>query len=56
MRARGALLTFRSDVVDPPATVVMDTEKYENYYLISQATERVIFFHADDLLSAHVYL
>ena len=56
MRPRGAILTFSSDVVDPPATLLMGTDRYENDHLISQATERVVFFHVDELPSAHVYL
>ena len=50
------VLTFTSSVVDPPATFIMGSDKNENDYLISQATDRVIFFHVDDLPSAHVYL
>ena len=56
MWPRGALLTFYSTVVDPPAILLMGTDKYENDHLISQATERVLFFHVDNLPSAHVYL
>ena len=56
MRPRGSLLTFSSTVVDPPATLLMGTDKYENDHLISQASERFVFFHVDNLPSAHVYL
>ena len=50
------VLTFSSSVVDPPATFIMGSDKHENDHLISQATDRVIFFHVDDMPSAHVYL
>lgn len=56
LRPRGALLTFRSDVVHPPATLLMGTDKEENDHLLAQATESVVFFHVDNLPSAHVYL
>ncbi|KAK8376032.1 hypothetical protein O3P69_008622 [Scylla paramamosain] len=56
LRPRGAVLTFSSAVVDPPATLVMGTDKHENDHLLTQATDRVVFFHVDDLPSAHVYL
>ncbi|XP_050723187.1 coiled-coil domain-containing protein 25-like [Eriocheir sinensis] len=50
------LFAFLSDVVDPPATLVMGADKHENDSLTAQATERVLFFHVDALPSAHVYL
>ncbi|KAK8376118.1 hypothetical protein O3P69_008684 [Scylla paramamosain] len=56
LRPRGAVLILRSAVVDPPATLVMGTDKHENDHLLTQATDRVVFFHVDDLPSAHVYL
>ncbi|KAK8375790.1 hypothetical protein O3P69_008499 [Scylla paramamosain] len=56
LRPRGAVLTFLSAVVDPPAILIMGTDKQENDHLLTQATDRVVFFHVDDLPSAHVYL
>ncbi|KAK8371938.1 hypothetical protein O3P69_019097 [Scylla paramamosain] len=34
----------------------MGTNKHETDHLLTQATDRVVFFHMDDLPSAHVYL
>ncbi|KAG0697398.1 Coiled-coil domain-containing protein 25 [Chionoecetes opilio] len=56
LRPRGAVITFRSDVVDPPATLLMGSDKHENDHLLMQATDCLVFFHVDDLPSAHVYL
>ncbi|KAK8372980.1 hypothetical protein O3P69_012601 [Scylla paramamosain] len=53
---QGAARTFHSATVDPPASLVMGTNKYETDHLLTQATDRVVFFHVDDLPSAHVYL
>ncbi|KAK8372449.1 hypothetical protein O3P69_012599 [Scylla paramamosain] len=53
---QGAARTFHSSAVDPPTTLVMGTNKHETDHLLTQATDRVVFFHMDDLPSAHVYL
>ncbi|KAK8373011.1 hypothetical protein O3P69_011734 [Scylla paramamosain] len=53
---QGTARTFHSAAVDPPASLVMGTNKHETDHLLTQATDRVVFFHMDDLPSAHVYL
>ncbi|KAJ1663600.1 Coiled-coil domain-containing protein 25 [Coemansia sp. RSA 1813] len=47
---------FTSNVVDPPATVYMGKDKYENEELIKHGWPEDVWFHADKLSSAHVYL
>lgn len=56
LRPRNALLVFRSDVVNPPATLLLSCCRHDNDHLYKQATERVVFFHVRGLPSAHVYL
>ncbi|KAG0724325.1 Coiled-coil domain-containing protein 25 [Chionoecetes opilio] len=56
LRPRGAVITFHSVVVNPPATLLMGSDKHENDHLLAQATDRLVFFHVDALPSAHVYL
>ena len=55
-RHQNMVLTFSSDVVDPPTTFVVSSDKNDNNFLILQATDHVIFFHVDDLPSARVHL
>ena len=47
---------FKSNVVDPPATLYMGKDKYENAEMLDHADPEDIWFHVDDLSSAHVYL
>lgn len=50
------VLYFTSTVVDPPATIYMGKDKFENEELLKYGLERDIWFHVDKLSSAHVYL
>ncbi|XP_040568681.1 coiled-coil domain-containing protein 25 [Lepeophtheirus salmonis] len=47
---------FTSDVVDPPVTLFMGLDKFENEYLIKWGWPEDVWFHVDKLSSAHVYL
>ncbi|KAK2465279.1 hypothetical protein APHAL10511_002633 [Amanita phalloides] len=50
------VLFFSSTVVDPPATLYMGRDKFENEDLIKYAWPQDVWFHVDKLSSAHVYL
>ncbi|GAB6023616.1 Coiled-coil domain-containing protein 25 [Chamberlinius hualienensis] len=50
------VLYFTSSVVSPPSTLFMGVDKYENEDLIKWGWPEDIWFHVDDLSSAHVYL
>ncbi|KAJ2755954.1 Coiled-coil domain-containing protein 25 [Coemansia aciculifera] len=50
------VLYFTSNVVDPPATIYMGKDKFENEDLIKHGWPEDVWFHADKLSSAHVYL
>lgn len=47
---------FKSIVVDPAATIYVGKDKVENEELIKYGWDEDIWFHADNLSSAHVYL
>ncbi|KAF3907232.1 hypothetical protein ABW20_dc0103073 [Dactylellina cionopaga] len=47
---------FTSDVVDPPAFLYVGKDKVENEELIKHGWEEDVWFHADKLSSAHIYL
>jgi len=47
---------FTSTVVDPPVTLFMGEDKYENEELIKWGWPEDVWFHVDKLSSAHVYL
>eukprot|EP00842_Homolaphlyctis_polyrhiza_P002912 jgi/Hompol1/3621/HPOL_006666-RA len=47
---------FTSNVVNPPATIYMGKDKFENEELIKYGWEEDVWFHVDKLSSAHVYL
>uniref|UniRef100_A0A1A7WEA9 Coiled-coil domain-containing protein 25 n=1 Tax=Iconisemion striatum TaxID=60296 RepID=A0A1A7WEA9_9TELE len=47
---------FTSAVVNPPFTIYMGKDKYENEGLIKYGWPEDIWFHVDKLSSAHVYL
>ncbi|KAI9500417.1 Coiled-coil domain-containing protein 25 [Coemansia spiralis] len=47
---------FTSNVVDPPATIYMGKDKFENEDLIKHGWPEDVWFHVDKLSSAHVYL
>eukprot|EP00088_Acartia_fossae_P014550 TRINITY_DN17802_c0_g1_i2.p1 TRINITY_DN17802_c0_g1~~TRINITY_DN17802_c0_g1_i2.p1 ORF type:complete len:177 (-),score=13.57 TRINITY_DN17802_c0_g1_i2:47-577(-) len=47
---------FTSNVVDPPVTLFMGRDKYENEDLIKWGWPEDVWFHVDKLSSAHVYL
>ncbi|KAJ2897579.1 Coiled-coil domain-containing protein 25 [Coemansia aciculifera] len=50
------VLYFTSNVVDPPATIYMGKDKFENEDLIKHGWPEDVWFHVDKLSSAHVYL
>ncbi|KAL0092985.1 hypothetical protein J3Q64DRAFT_1869249 [Phycomyces blakesleeanus] len=51
------VLYFKSNVVDPPVTIYMGRDKFENEDLIKYGfPEDVWYFHVDKLSSAHVYV
>lgn len=47
---------FTSNVVEPPATIYVGKDKFENEDLIKFGWEQDVWFHVDKLSSAHVYL
>ncbi|XP_060947241.1 coiled-coil domain-containing protein 25 [Limanda limanda] len=47
---------FTSAAVEPPHTIYMGKDKYENEDLIKYGWPEDIWFHVDKLSSAHVYL
>ena len=47
---------FESKVVDPPVQLYMGRDKYENEELIRWGFDEDVWFHADKLSSAHIYL
>jgi len=47
---------FTSAVVDPPVTLFMGRDKYENEDLIKYGWPEDVWFHVDKMSSAHVYL
>ncbi|XP_059088941.1 coiled-coil domain-containing protein 25-like isoform X1 [Tigriopus californicus] len=47
---------FKSTVVNPPVTLFMGLDKYENEHLIKWGWPEDVWFHVDKLSSAHVYL
>ncbi|KAF3936385.1 hypothetical protein ABW19_dt0201197 [Dactylella cylindrospora] len=47
---------FTSNVVDPPAYIYVGKDKVENEELIKHGWEEDVWFHADKLSSAHIYL
>ena len=47
---------FQSDLTDPPSLIYMGKDKFENEDLIKYGWEEDVWFHADKLSSAHVYL
>ncbi|KAJ8487269.1 hypothetical protein ONZ51_g4300 [Trametes cubensis] len=50
------VLFFTSTAVNPPATIYMGKDKFENEDLIKYAWPQDVWFHVDKLSSAHVYL
>ncbi|KAI8882570.1 DUF814-domain-containing protein [Backusella circina FSU 941] len=51
------VLYYTSNLVDPPVTIYMGKDKYENDDLIKYGfPEDIWFFHVDKLSSAHVYV
>ncbi|XP_055694291.1 coiled-coil domain-containing protein 25 [Lutzomyia longipalpis] len=47
---------FTSDVVNPPVTLFMGLDKFENEDLIKWGWPEDVWFHVDKISSAHVYL
>ncbi|CAF4939142.1 unnamed protein product [Rotaria magnacalcarata] len=47
---------FTSNVVNPPYTIYMGRDKYENNELLKYCWPEDIWFHVSKLSSAHVYL
>ncbi|XP_076634387.1 coiled-coil domain-containing protein 25 isoform X1 [Colletes latitarsis] len=47
---------FTSEVVQPPVTLFMGVDKYENENLIKWGWPEDVWFHVDKYSSAHVYL
>ncbi|KAI9010460.1 hypothetical protein CLU79DRAFT_773153 [Phycomyces nitens] len=50
------VLYFKSNVVDPPVTIYMGRDKFENEDLIKYGFPEDVWFHVDKLSSAHVYV
>ncbi|EJF55867.1 cytoplasmic protein [Dichomitus squalens LYAD-421 SS1] len=50
------VLFFTSTAHDPPVTIYMGKDKFENEDLIKYAWPQDIWFHVDKLSSAHVYI
>ncbi|KAK0175720.1 hypothetical protein PV327_009449 [Microctonus hyperodae] len=50
------VIYFKSDVVQPPVTLFMGVDKYENEDLIKWGWPEDVWFHVDKFSSAHVYL
>ncbi|KAK6443495.1 hypothetical protein LTR95_000322 [Oleoguttula sp. CCFEE 5521] len=50
------VLYFTSTAVDPPANIYVGKDKVENETLIAHGWPEDIWFHADNLSSAHIYL
>lgn len=50
------VLYFTSNVTNPPATIYMGKDKFENEDLIKYGFPEDVWFHVDKLSSAHVYL
>ena len=47
---------FTSTAVDPPAFLYVGKDKVENEDLIKFGWEEDVWFHVDNLSSAHIYL
>ncbi|KAE8366666.1 hypothetical protein BDV27DRAFT_124939 [Aspergillus caelatus] len=47
---------FTSNVVEPSAFIYVGKDKFENENLIKYGLEKDVWFHVDNLSSAHVYL
>jgi len=47
---------FESNVVDPSAFIYVGKDKVENEELIKYGWEEDVWFHVDNLSSAHIYL
>ena len=43
-------------ITDPTSTIYMGKDKFENEFLIKYAQHHDVWFHVDNLSSAHVYL
>ncbi|KAI8987981.1 hypothetical protein BDF20DRAFT_853147 [Mycotypha africana] len=50
------VLYFTSEIVDPPVTIYMGKDKFENNDLIKYGFPEDVWFHVDKLSSAHVYV
>jgi hypothetical protein len=50
------VIYLKSTVVDPPVTLFMGEDKFENEDLIKWGWPEDVWFHVDKLSSAHVYL
>lgn len=50
------VIYFKSDVENPPVTLFMGIDKHENEDLIKWGWPEDVWFHVDQLSSAHVYL
>ncbi|EGP92157.1 uncharacterized protein MYCGRDRAFT_98662 [Zymoseptoria tritici IPO323] len=50
------VLYFKSNVVDPPAFIYVGKDKVENEDLIAHGWPEDVWFHVDNLSSAHIYL
>lgn len=50
------VLQYTSTAVDPPVTLVRGVDSHENDVLIENMLPDDVWFHVDDLSSAHVYL
>ena len=50
------VLYFTSTVTDPPTTIYMGKDKFENEDLIKYGHDEDVWFHVERLSSAHVYV
>lgn len=50
------MVYYFKSTADPTALIYMGKDKHENEYLIKYAQHHDIWFHVDNLSSAHVYL
>ena len=50
------MVYYFTSLADPSVTLYMGKDKHENEFLIKYAQHHDIWFHVDNLSSAHVYL
>ena len=50
------MVYYFTSIADPTAVIYMGKDKFENENLIKYAQHHDVWFHVDNLSSAHVYL